>query len=112
MASVILYRGTSKEDCERLINREISDRITWWSTNSAIIDHYYDGAGIKVVMTLNDDVKQDYIADLDSLHGYTYGRMCPKYPKNSIWYSVSDEYLMNNLVSIEEIYEWDAEEDD
>lgn len=108
---VTLFRGANRRESERLLHKDFSnDNITWWSTNDKIIDHYYDGIGLKLVIQIIPEEQKHYTAE--PCPGYSgFGKVITKYPKDSVWFSISDSYIRDNLISIEEIFEWTSEDD-
>ena len=111
METVTLYRGSDYDIGHQLLNRTCQN-ITWWSTVDSIIDHY-GGMALKLVLQINTEEENDYIREYED--NYTgFGRAEMRCPEGHIWYSISPKYLFENVISIEEIFEWtrDLEEED
>lgn len=107
-----LYRGTSIESGKRFLNGDIN-KISWWSHDFETIEHYYEGCVIKMTIELIDYDKVnifglDYISDYDDLDAediddYEYGFAVVDYPEDAIWYSISDKYIKEHCLNMEEI---------
>lgn len=103
MNIVELYTGTNIKNGTKLINKQFRP-ISWWSDNYETIEHYYEGCVIKIEVNLDERLRQDYIRSVEeSKPNYTYGFDEMLVPEGATWYSFSESYLINNLVSVEEV---------
>lgn len=106
MKELVLYRGTNNKECEDFKSKHIP-QLSWWSDNYETIEHYYEGCVLKIVIQIDESIKQHYVADVDDLKCdeelYTFGYSEISYPKGAIWYSFSKNYLLSHFVSIEEV---------
>lgn len=97
---IVLYTGTTLRQARR--NRDLKlPSLTWWSRDKETIEHYFEGAVVKLTITLDTDDAQDYLSDSHNVpKGYTYGAADMEIPKAK-WYSISSDYIKRNYLSIE-----------
>lgn len=105
--TVTLLIGTTRKVYLAMLNRDFNP-IVWASENLETAAHYFEGCMVEIKVTCDPKQEMRYLATRAdspvSLPEYTWGRAEVVYPKGAIWYSFSRNYLLNNLVSIREVF--------
>ena len=88
---------------EDLTNTQFSG-ISWWTTDIDNLSRCSGVALIELAIRIDGEQADDYISDrTEVIQDYTFGRAEYQNPKRSIWYSIGEEYLRTNKVSIREV---------
>lgn len=111
---VKLYRGCNTSELDCILTREFSD-ISWWSTEIRDGGHYYEGGCIEIKLITYPNEEMEYLQNDSNIPtDYTFGSAEMECPKDSIWYSLSGNYIKEHLVEIHEVepqyYDWELEE--
>jgi hypothetical protein len=96
---MFLYRGMNLGELNKVRNDSFKN-ITWWTSNVNNMFRYYEGGCIKIEIDVDEAERMEYIrTEEEACVNYTFGSAEMKVPEDSIWFSISKDYLLEHIVS-------------